>query len=258
MTNSALKVYIPLLITLFIPFIEVHGQETDTLIYELDYQIGAQRKTGVFSQRALNISANHHLEKGQWGLANFSNYTYTQVNGGVIADDWDFRSIITYRPSKQIRVLPAIAHNFHSNVLYRIRNSNRGILGLRFFPVKKAPDFSVLLGGGYERSLYRGALFSNSDRLSNQRSFALGFLNIAVKHRFGKSKVALSNNLSVVQSFEEQEDIFIWWTTGLSIPVGKVLSLGIKYDLRYRNVHLVNLPKVNDLLLLNATLSFGS
>ncbi|MEM7038597.1 MAG: hypothetical protein AAF570_16550, partial [Bacteroidota bacterium] len=64
-----------------------------------------------------------------------------------------------------------------------------------------------------------------------------------------KSKVMLDYNLSFVQSIREIKDFFLWFTTGISLPIHKSFSVGLNYDLRYRNVHLQEIPQVNDLLL---------
>lgn len=251
MQHSFLRTCFWVFITTLIYNTSAYGQNTDSLHYDLDLQIGGQRKTGVFSQNALRVTSTNKLEKGKVALNNFSSYTYTQVNGGVIADDWDFRTIVTYRPKSNSRILPAVAHNFHSNVLYRMRNSNRGILGLRFIPFKKVSEFTFLIGGGYERSNYNGDTFSNSKSISDQRSFTLGFINFTGRHKFGKSKIAFNYNLSLVQSTKELDDFSLWYNAGFSFPLAKSIALGINYELRYRNVHLEMVPNVNDLLIFN-------
>lgn len=237
---------------------DCYGQMSDSLKYQIDVQIGGQRKTGVFSQRSLRITASNQFERGNLFLQNVSAYTYTNVNSNTIADDWDFRSILMYRSNSNARVLPAIAHNFHSNVLYRIVNSNRVIAGIRTIPFKKIPNFTFLLGAGYERSNYAGEIFLNSPYISDQRSFAVGFANLSGKHTLGKHKIHFQYNLSFVQSMREVKDYFLWLTAGISIPIGKTFGIGMNYDFRYRNVHLGEIPQTNDLLLINLKINLSN
>lgn len=237
---------------------ECLGQSADSLKYDVGYQIAGQRKTGVFSQTLLRVTATNRLERRKLILQNVSGYSYINVNSRRIADDWDFRSILMYKSDSGARIFPAIAHNFHSNVLYRIVNSNRGIVGIRTLPFKRIPQFSFLLGAGYEHSAYTGELFLNSPYVSKQRSFALGFANFSGKHVLGKNKTLFDYNLSFVQSIREAKDYFLWLTTGISLPIRKSVSIGASYDLRYRNVHLEEIPQVNDLLLMNLRVSLSN
>lgn len=237
---------------------DCYGQMSDSLTYQIDLQIGGQRKTGVFSQTSLRVLATNQLERRKLALNNVSAYTYTNVNSMTIADDWDFKSILMYRSHSHARLLPAIAHNFHSNVLYRIVRSNRVIAGIRTIPFKKIPAFTFLLGAGYERSNYAGDIFLNSPYVSDQRSFAVGFANLSGKHILGKHNMLFQYNFSFVQSIREVKDYFLWLTAGIGLPIGKVFSIGMNYDLRYRNVHLKEIPQVNDLLLINLSVSLSN
>ncbi len=258
MQSTLLKIKFGVFLTVLISSYSAFAQNSDSLKYDLDFQIGGQRKTGVFSQTAIRVTSNNHLEKEKWEFNNYSNYTYTEVNGGIIADDWDFRTILMFRSHLKARILPAIGHSFHSNVLYRVRNINRGIIGIRTIPFMKQTDFKVLIGGGYEHSNYQGEVFENSRFISSQRSFALGFANISGQHRLGKPNILLNYNLSMVQSMRERQDHWIWLTAGWSFPLGKVFSVGLNYDLRFRNVHLEDIPHVNDLLLFNVKISLSN
>ncbi len=244
-------VYFLVLFIAIIVYSDCYGQMTDSLKHKIDFQIGGQRKAGIFSQTSLRVTASNQLERRKLILKNVSGYTYTNVNNMKIADDWDFRSILMYRSSSNARLLPAIAHNFHSNLLYRIGSSHRGIAGLRTIPFKKIPNFTFLLGAGYEHSNYSGEIFLNSSYVSRQRSFALGFANLSGEHILGKHKMLFQYNLSFVQSIREAKDYFLWLTAGISLPISKIFSIGVNYDLRFRNVHLEEIPQVNDLLLIN-------
>ncbi|MFK7787491.1 MAG: hypothetical protein AB8B56_20375 [Crocinitomicaceae bacterium] len=245
------------MLVLFLTSSESFGQDSDSLKYKLSFQIGGQRKRGVFSQTSLRVTSINTLEKGKISLKNFSSYTYTEVNGFNIADDWDSRTILLYKKDSSSRFLPALAHNFHSNVLYRIRNSNRGIAGMRITPFK-TQDFTFLIGAGYEHSNYSDDVFLNSPYVSNQRNFALGFGNFSGKHKLGKHQILLDYNFSFVQSLREIKDYSIWLTSGISLPIGKVLYIGVNYDLRFRNVHLQDIPRINDLLMLSAKINISN
>ena len=251
MKIGAYRTYVLLILWVSLCCTECCGQLSDSLRYRVSVQIGGQRKTGVFSQLSLRVTAKNRLERKKLIFQNVSGYTYTNVNSTKIADDWDFRSILLYKADSSARLLPAIAHNFHSNILFRIGSSNRGIVGIRTIPFKKIPNFTFLLGAGYEHSRYSGEIFLNSPYVSNTRSFPLGFANISGKHILAKSKIIFDYNLSFVQSIREVKDHFLWFTPGVSLPIHKSLSVGINYDLRYRNVHLEEIPQVNDLLLVN-------
>jgi hypothetical protein len=237
---------------------DAFGQSTDTLKYKFELQIGGQRKRGVFSQTSLRVTSNNKLENKKLAFNNQSSYTYTEVNGNNIADDWHFRSILTFKLKSTERILPIFGHNYFKNVLYRISNSHRAFTGVRIIPIKKYKDFSFVAGAGYEFSNYSNEIFINSPFLSSQRDFGLAFFGLIGKHQIGKQKIILEYNFSSVQSFKEANDFSFWLTSGLSVPIGKHLFLGLSYDFRYRNVHLVEIPKINDFLMFNIRIKLSN
>lgn len=233
------------------------GQSTDTLKYNINFQIGGQRKRGAFSQTSIKARVNIKFENEKLVFNNQSSYTYTEANGFNIADDWHLRTIGMFKLNSTSRCLPLFGHNYLKNVLYRILNGNRTFTGVRIIPVKQY-DFSFTLGAGYEFTSYANETFINSTQVSNQRDFSFGFFNLLGKHNLGKHKIIFEYNLSLVQSFEEANEFAFWTTSSISVPFGKHLSLGVNYDFRYRNVHLVDLPKINDLLLFNLRFNFSN
>lgn len=238
-------------IVIFLFSSEAFGQSTDTLNYSFNLQIGGQRKRGVFSQTSLRATANTKLENKKLVINNLSTYTYTEANGFNIADDWHFRTIAMLKLNSSSRFFPVFGHNYLKNVLYRIESSHRALVGVRIIPFKKYRDFSFLFGSGYEFSNYKGEVFINSSFMSSQRNFAVGFFNLAGKHQLGKHKILIEYNFSYVQSFKEAKDYSFWLTSGVSVPLGKKFSIGVHYDFRFRNVHLIDIPDINDLLLFN-------
>lgn len=228
---------------------DAFGQSTDTLNYDFNFNIGGQRKRGVFSQTVLRATANTKLENKKFVINNQSSYTYTEANDFNIANDWHFRTIGTLKLNSTSRIFPIIGHNYFKNVLYRITNSHRALTGVKLIPIKDYQSFSIVLGAGYEFSQYTSEVFVNSPLVSNQRDFTIGFFNLSGKQQIRKSKVLFDYNLSYVQSFEEADDFSFWLTSGLSVPVGRHLFLGLDYDFRFRNVHLIDLPNINDLLI---------
>ena len=173
------------------------------------------------------------------------------MNGVNIADDWDFRTYAMLKLNSTTKLLPLIAHNYIKNVLYRITSSNRVLTGIRIIPVKQHRDFSFYVGIGYEFSNYNGEIFIESPVVSSQRNFALGFLKISGKHKLEKHKILIDYHFFSVQSFEEAKDYSFWLASGVSVPLNKKLSVGVRYDFRFRNVHLSDIPDNNDLLLFN-------
>ena len=238
-------------IAILLLYSDTFGQSTDTLKYNFNLQIGGQRKRGVFSQTSLRAVANTKLENKKLVINNLSTYTYTEANGFNIADDWHFRTIATLKLNSTTRFSPVFGHNYLQNVLYRIKNSHRGLAGVKILPVKNYKNFSFIFGAGYEFSQYTDEVFQKSPLVSSQRDFALGFFNLSGKHQLGKSKIRLEYNLSYVQSVKEAQDFSFWLTSGVSVPVGKHLFLGVNYDFRFRNVHLIDIPNINDLLMFN-------
>ena len=230
---------------------DAFGQSNDTLNYKFDLQIGGQQKRGVFSQTSLRVTSTNKLENKKLVLNNQSSYTYTEVNGTKLADDWHFRTILMFKLKSTERILPIFGHHYFKNVLYRISNSNRAFTGVRIIPIKKYKDFYFVAGAGYEYSNYSNEVFINSPFISSQRDFGLAFFGLIGKHQIGKHKILLEYNFSSLQSFKEANDFSFWLTSGLSVPIGKHLFLGLSYDFRYRNVHLVEIPNINDLLMFN-------
>ena len=193
---------------------DAFGQNIDTLKYKFDFQIGGQRKRGVFSQTTLRITANNKFENKNLILNNLSSYSYTEANGFIIADDWHFRTIAMLKLNSTSRVLPVFAHNYLQNLLYKITGSNRALGGLRIIPFKKKRDLSITGGAGYEFSHYMGELFINSAFESRQRNFALAFFNFIGNQKLGKSKILIEYNFSAIQSFKESNDFSFWLTIG--------------------------------------------
>ena len=237
---------------------DTFGQSADTLRYKFNLQVGGQRKTGVFSQTSVRAIANTKIDNKKLHIDNLSSYTYTEVNDFNIADDWHFKTIGVIKLDSATRFLPLFGHNYLKNVLFRIVNSNRLFAGVRIVPVKHYHDLSFAVGGGYEFTHYTDEFFENSTLVSNQRDFAIGFINLLGKHNLWKNKILLEYNISYVQSFEEATDFSSWATSGISVPLGNHLFLGVNYEFRYRNVHLVDLPNLNDLLLFNIRFNFSN
>ncbi|MDW3194290.1 MAG: hypothetical protein R8G66_18085 [Cytophagales bacterium] len=232
---------------------EAIGQSTDTLKYKFDIKIGGQRKSGVVSQITLRVTSNNELENKKLILTNLSSYTYNEVNGVNIADDWEFRTYAMLKLNSTTRLLPVFAHNYFKNVLYRITSSHRALAGVSIIPFKRYKDHSFIVGAGHEFSNYNGEVFAESSVVSSQRNFPLVFLKISGKHKLGKHKILIGYNFLSVQSFKEAKDYSFWLTSGVSVPLNKKISIGVNYDFRFRNVHLSDIPTMNDLLLFNIT-----
>jgi hypothetical protein len=231
--------------------------DRDSLQYNLDAQIGGQLKRGVFSQTSLRASLKGEVENDKVILNNLSSYTFTEVNEAKIADDWHFRTLMMFKLKSASKLMPTIAHNYLSNLLYRIQNSHRALIGLRYSPFQQNRSIALVLGSGYELSEYGNEIFVNSSLISKERDFGLAFFNLSGAHTLGKLKIQFDYNLSAIQSFKEAMDYSFWLTSSLNLPLRKNLSVGANYDFRFRNVHLQGIPSINDLLMLNIRLKLS-
>ncbi len=229
----------------------------DTLNFNSTLTFGGMRKAGVFSQTNISANLNTVINKSNWTFDNLAAYTYTNVNGSQLSDDWTVISKLRYS-FQQKQIAPTFIHVYKNNLLYRIENSQRYILGASITPFKKQQQFWFFIGGGYERTLYNGAIFENSPAVNNLRDFGMTTFYLENKHHLIKNKLFLKYSLFYIQSIEEWSDYTIWFLPSLNISINKNLVFGVSYDYRFRNVHLADIPSFNELLTFNVKVSIGN
>lgn len=228
----------------------VFGQEvSDTLKYKGSFTLGGSYKTGILNQSTISGSFNNKLTKSNWLLGNRTSYIYSLTNNMKLLDDWTVVSRLSYLNTKQIKIHPTLFHFYEKLLLYRINNSNRLVLGA-FTPLN-SEDSRLFVGVGFEHTNYVGEEFENSELIDSNRSFAMATMNLKNMHQLGDKKFSLKYNLFYIQSFKEAKDYTIWIIPSLSIAIHKQISFAINYDFRYRNVHLKDLPGIDQSLTFN-------
>jgi len=235
----------------------VFGQElSDTLKYKGSFTFGGSYKTGIQNQSTVTGSFSGTLKKSNWVLGNKTSYINAIVNKTKLLDDWEAISRLSYLTDKKIKVYPTLFHFYEKLLLYRINNSNRLVLGA-FTPLNdNDEDSRLFVGVGFENTNYGQEVFRNSDLIDSNRNFTMSTINFKNSHRFGDKKFSLKYNLFYIQSFKEASDYTIWIIPSISMAITKQISFAINYDFRYKNVHLIELPSVNQSLTFNLGISF--
>lgn len=232
------------------------GQATsDSLQYSSSLTIGGSYKTGLLNQLNLSGVLVNSLQKSNWLLYNRTSYFYGQVNKVQLFDNWTVVSKVSYSFIKRAKIYPTIFHLYKSNLLYRIINSHRVFVGSGISPLDNK-NALLYVGAGFDNTLYAGEQFVNSDLVNSNRRFGVSVIHFENKHHLADKRLSFSYSLFYFQSFKEATDYNIWIIPSLQFALHKTLSLAINYDLRYRNVHLVDLPAISQDLTVNLNISF--
>lgn len=229
--------------------------KSDTLQYSSSLTVGGSYKTGLLNQINVSGVLVNSLQKSNWLLYNRTSYFYGRVNNVQLFDDWTVVSKVSYSFIKRTKISPTLFHLYKSNLLYRILNSHRVLLGASIAPLDNK-NALFYVGVGFDNSHYTGEKFVNSELINSNRRFGISTIHLENRHHFADKRFSLSYSLFYFQSFKEAADYTIWIIPGLNVALNKTLSLAINYDLRYRNVHLVDLPAINQALTVNLNISF--
>lgn len=229
----------------------------DTLSIETSISFGGSRRTGTFSQRILTIGLVTEVKLQKWELSNKANYIFSNTNGLVVADDWIIISSLHYELSQNSKIKPAIFHEFRKNIQYRINSSHKFFLGWQIHPFDKKHNYSMYAGLGYEHTRYHSSIFKNSNKINESRSFEIAIFHIKNNHDFFDKKFLIKYDIFYVQSFRESQDFTFGIVADINFPLNKRILVGIKYDFRLRNVHLIDTSRLNDLLSFNCTVGLS-
>ncbi|MCI4671828.1 MAG: DUF481 domain-containing protein [Bacteroidia bacterium] len=230
---------------------------SDTLQYNGSLTLGGSYKTGLVNQTSIRGSVENSFKKSDWALYNRTSYFYSEVNNNRLFNDWTVVSKLGYTITDRAKISPTLFHLYKSNLLFRILNSHRFLFGASITPLKN-PKALVYVGVGFDNTSYAGDQFVNSDLNNSNRRFGISTIHVENKHHFGDKKFSLSYSLFYFQSFKESADYTVWLIPAFAVAFNKKLSLVINYDFRYRNVHLVDFPAINQALTVNLNVSFQS
>lgn len=229
----------------------------DTLKYKTSISLGGNRRTGLNAQNSFRGSLNIKLSKSSWEFLNISDYAYMEINGSRFANDLKTISFIKKSFSEKKTVVPTFIHVFENSLLYRINTRQSVKLGATITPFKKRKQFWFFTGLGYENTVYQGDVFVNSDKIDRRRRFSLVAIYLENELELIKNRLTLRYALFYVQSLEELYDFTLWFTPSLNIKISNKFAFAIKYDARFRNVHLIELPRFNDILTYSLKLSLS-
>ncbi|MEL6590507.1 MAG: DUF481 domain-containing protein [Bacteroidota bacterium] len=230
---------------------------SDSLAFNSTFRLGGQRKAGVFSQTVVNGSISLGAQYSRWSFDHNTTYTYSIVNGNRLSDDWTVVSKLRYSFSQQRRLSLTAIHVYKNNLLYRLDNSHRAMLGISLAPFKDNQRFWLFVGSGYEVSRYSGEVFDQSPLVDASRTFGFASLYVENKHQLIKNRLYFQYKLFYIQSVEESRDFTIWIIPSLSFALNESIRFSLNYDYRYRNVHLADIPGFNELLTFNISASFS-
>jgi len=228
---------------------------SDSLQVNSTLTFGGAYNTGILNQFTIQGNTTNRIKNPNWLLENRTTYSYSLVNNVTMFNDWTIVSRLSCLASKQQKFYPTLIHFYERVVLYKIKHSNRIILG-SIVPFKD-DDMRFFIGIGYENSIYAQENFNNSSFINARRKFGIAALNFENTHHFGKEKFSIKYRIFYIQSFKELPDFSFWFTPSLNWRISKSLSFAINYDFRYKNVHLIDLPSVNESLTFNISFSLG-
>jgi hypothetical protein len=220
----------------------------DSLYYKTSITLGGNRRTGLNAQNNFTGTFNLELNKSSWSFENISDYAYAEANGKELANDTKMISLLKKNFSEKKTFVPTFIHVFENSLLYRIDNRQSVKLGVTITPLEKRNQFWFFIGLGYDRTFYEGELFINSDNIGRTRSFTIASIYLKNEHELIKDRLTLNYGLYYVQSLEELYDFTLWFTPSLDIKISNTFAFAIKYDSRFRNVHLAELPSFNDII----------
>lgn len=231
------------------------GQEvSDTLQYNGSLTVGGSYKTGLLNQTNITGSFENTFKKSDWTVYNRTSYFYSEVNKNPLFDDWTVVSKLSYTFTKGAKISPTLFHLYKSNLLFRILNSHRFLAGASIASLKN-PKTLFYAGVGFDNTNYGGEKFVNSDLINSNRRFGISAVHLENTHQFSANKFSLTYSLFYFQSLKEATDYTLWIIPSLQVALSKKLSFAINYDIRYRNVHLVDLPAINQSLTANLRIS---
>lgn len=232
------------------------GQEgSDTLQYNGSLTVGGSYKTGLLNQTSITGSVENTFKKSDWTLYNRTSYFYSEVNKVRLFDDWTLVSKLSYSFTTGVKISPTLFHLYKSNLLFRILNSHRFLAGASIASLKN-PKTLFYAGVGFDNTNYGGDKFVNSDLVNSNRRFGISAVHFQNTHQFANKKFSLTYSLFYFQSLKEASDYTLWIIPSFQVALNKTLSLSINYDIRYRNVHLVDLPSINQSLTANLRIVF--
>lgn len=226
---------------------------SDTLQYNGSLTLGGSYKTGLLNQTSITGSVENTFKKSDWALYNRTTYFYSEVNNNPLFDDWTVVSKLSYSFTKRVKISPTLFHLYKSNLLFRILNSHRFLAGASITPLDNQKAL-LYVGVGFDNTHYAGDKFVNSDLVNSNRRFGISAIHLENTHQFSDEKFSLTYSLFYFQSFKEATDYTLWIIPGFKVVLSKKLSIAINYDLRYRNVHLVDLPAINQSLTANLSI----
>lgn len=232
--------------------------ESDSVRTSLAVTVGGRRQAGAFSQTLVTVTGNGSIQAGRWSLDNNTTYSYSIANQFLISNDWTVVTKLRYSPGKEGRISPTLLHIYKDNLIYRIQNSQRGFLGVNIIPLRQERDFWLFVGGGFEHTRYDGDIFFNSPAINSVRTFPLATAYLQNQHTFGAERVSLGYALFYLQSLTEARDWTVWLIPSLNFSITPHLALGVNYDYRFRNVHLEEIPGVNEQLTFSLTIKTGN
>jgi hypothetical protein len=221
---------------------------SDSLSYKTSISLGGNRRTGLNAQNNFTGAFNLKLNKSSWGFVNISDYAYAEANGKELTNDIKTISFVKKSFSEKKAIVPTFIHVFENSILYKINNRQSVKLGVTITPLEKRKQFWFFVGLGYDHTVYDSEIFINSDKIGSTRSFSISSVYLENEHKLIKDRLTLSYGLFYVQSLEEVRDFTLWFAPSLDIKISNTFAFSVKYDARFRNVHLVELQSFNDIL----------
>ncbi|MEL6557075.1 MAG: DUF481 domain-containing protein [Bacteroidota bacterium] len=215
----------------------------DTLQFKGNFNLSGNLTSGREFQRTLQVEFNPSLEKGTWNLENKFRFLYSDVDGDVLNRNWD--ALIFYKRyfNGQKRWYPFLVTDLQTNFGYELEFRLGYGGGLTYKPTLKNKSNELLLSVGsiYYRNRYTESVFTNSNRIGNQRDMLRLVVHYDQSNQLIKDKLTFKSNGWFLQSTEESADFIFRLSFSLEFNLTKVLSFTANYRIIHENVTLESL-----------------
>ncbi|HMO40173.1 MAG TPA: DUF481 domain-containing protein [Saprospiraceae bacterium] len=220
---------------------------TSTFKYDVKWHLTGRVLTGTFEQFVFNSNLDFKIETHRWEIHNATFYRYNQTGNTKIEDNWYQLVSLSYFINNK-KFFPSGFYHYDNNLMFRVNNRHLFGAGAGTI-IQRKKHFIRLDGGfGYDKTIYNGNTFENSNRIGAIRERPLVVGRLVQEHSILNNKLLISNTVFYRHSLEETADYLVILSPKVMLKIIKHLSVNLSYEYRFEKVHLVGLEETNSLL----------
>ena len=215
----------------------------DTLKFSGNLNIAGSLTSGKEFQRSLQIELNPTIKKRSWSLENQFRFLYSDTDGEVLNRNWDALSKYKIYFKNKSKWYPFFVADLQTNLGYELEFRMGYGAGLTFKPTLKKNSSQLLfsMASAYYRNRYSESIFTNSNRIGNQRNMVRLILHYTQSTQLIENKLVLKTNGWFLQSTRESADYILKLSISLEFSFARNMSLITNYRFIYENVTLESL-----------------